>query len=325
MSRSVLVYSYGEVIGDGVIKLPWIAGLRAALPDAHITWCAASGQTVYATTLAPLTRGLIDELIDEPTLARNRRPPPWGPRPFGGRRFDVVIDTQSEARQTLPLRRAAKEIFVSATAFFLFSDRRPKGPAPDTIGERVGRLFALAAGAPVQPVDIWREDAAALARVAALTPPGPRYIGLAPGAGGKEKRWPLERYIALGQRLSDAGYAPTYILGPDEAGEADAIRAVVPGAVFPDTRGDAEVSGPRLVVALASRLTAAVANDAGPGHMLAAGGAPLASLQRSARTATKFRPAARRLELLVAREADMSSLSVDEVQAAVERLASHGN
>jgi ADP-heptose:LPS heptosyltransferase len=32
MVQSILIYSMGEVIGDGLIKLPFIAGLRAAFP-----------------------------------------------------------------------------------------------------------------------------------------------------------------------------------------------------------------------------------------------------------------------------------------------------
>jgi ADP-heptose:LPS heptosyltransferase len=75
---------------------------------------------------------------------------------------------------------------------------------------------------------------------------------------------------------------------------------------------------------LAGRLTAAVANDAGPGHMLAAGGAPLLSLQKDARKAVKFRPAAARLEMLVAGDYgdDMAALPSEAVEAALARLMS---
>ena len=321
--RTVLVYSHGEVIGDGVIKLPWVGGLRAAFQGARITWCAASGETVYATTLAPLAQALIDEIVSEPDLAAGRLRP-WGRRPFGGRRFDLVIDTQSDPRQTLPLRRAASGLFISATAAFLFSDRRPTGPAPPTIGERVGRLFSLAAGRPVPPVAPWAGDAPARQAAETLLPAGPVYIGLAPGSGGREKRWPLERYIELGRRQADLGRQPVFLLGPAEAGDAPAIRSALPSATIPDLSGGEGVSGPRVLVALASRLAAAMANDAGPGHMLAAGGAPLVSLQRSARTAAKFRPATPRLELVVARDLDMATIAVDEAEAALERLLRPG-
>ena len=46
MVQTVLVYSMGEVIGDGLINLPFIAGVRAAFSDARLRWCAAKGRDV---------------------------------------------------------------------------------------------------------------------------------------------------------------------------------------------------------------------------------------------------------------------------------------
>jgi hypothetical protein len=56
--------------------------------------------------------------------------------------------------------------------------------------------------------------------------------------------------------------------------------------------------------------------------MLAAGGAPLLSLQQDRRKSVKFRPAARRLEMLVAEGygSGMGALPVDAAWAALERL-----
>ena len=49
--KSVLIYSMGEISGDGLIKLPFIAALKETFPEARITWCAARGDTVYSTWL----------------------------------------------------------------------------------------------------------------------------------------------------------------------------------------------------------------------------------------------------------------------------------
>jgi ADP-heptose:LPS heptosyltransferase len=70
--RSVLVYSMGEVIGDGLIKLPVIGALREAFPEARLSWCAASGQTVYAGPLAPVVQGVLDEIVTEPPTGAGR-------------------------------------------------------------------------------------------------------------------------------------------------------------------------------------------------------------------------------------------------------------
>jgi ADP-heptose:LPS heptosyltransferase len=323
MVQTVLIYSMGEVIGDGLIKLPFIAGLRAAFPEARITWCAGKGETVYAGPLKGVVAGYVDEILTTgPTGVGTLDVLPWV-KPFGGRTFDLVIDTQENLRRSLVARRAAKGAFVSAAA----QARNPGWPA--AVVDRLGRLLALAtdgAGAP-RPLVLTNLDALAAAKALLPSSPdgGPTYVGLAPGAGGQDKRWPLDRYLDLARRLEASGRKAVFFFGPDEATDAQAAREAVPSALFPErdrTDGYAAVKGPLLAIALAGRLTAAVANDAGPGHMLAAGGAPLLSLQKDHRKAVKFRPAARRLELLVAEDygQDMAALPPQVVEAALLRL-----
>lgn len=323
MVQTILIYSMGEVIGDGLIKLPFIAGLRAAFPQARITWCAAKGETVYAGPLKGVVAGYIDEILtDGPTGDAPLDVLPWV-KPFGGRAFDLVIDTQENLRRSLVARRAAKGPFISAAA----QARKPGWPA--AVVARLARLLDLAtdgAGAP-RPLALANPDAAEAARTLLPTARlgGPVYIGLAPGAGGQDKRWPLERYLDLARRIEASGRKAVFFFGPDEADDAQAAREAVPAALFPEkdrTDGFPQVKGPMLAIALAGRLTAAVANDAGPGHMLAAGGAPLLSLQKTHRKAVKFRPAARHLEVLVAEDygQDMAALPLDAVEAALQRL-----
>lgn len=321
MVKTVLVYSMGEVIGDGLIKLPFIAGLRAAFPDTRITWCAAKGETVYAGALKAVIEGYVDEILTvRPTGAGAFDILPWV-QPFGGRRFDLVVDTQENLRRSAVARRATTGAFVSAAALARVKDW------PEAVADRLARLLALASngqGAP-KPIILANPDAFEAART--LLPEGPTYVGLAPGAGGQDKRWPLERYIALAHHVEKTGATPVFFFGPDEVEDAARTRREVPAARFPEhDRRDAypHVKGPLLVIALASRLSAAVANDAGPGHMMAAGGAPLLSLQKDARKAVKFRPAAVRLEMLVAGDYGdvMAALPSEAVEAALARLMS---
>ena len=165
-------------------------------------------------------------------------------------------------------------------------------------------------------------DPHVIAEAVRLLPEGTRYVGFAPGAGGASKRWPLECYISLATEQADLGRTPVFILGPDEAAEKAVIEASLPNSLFPEQQAREGLRGPRLVIALAARLEAAVANDAGPAHMLAAGGAPLLSLQKDPRKAIKFRPAARRLEILIASDygGDMAALPVEAARLALQRL-----
>ena len=320
MVKTVLVYSMGEVIGDGLIKLPFIAGLRAAFPQAHITWCAAKGATVYSGPLKAVVEGYIDEIITGGvTGVRPFDILPWV-TPFDGRRFDVVIDTQENLRRSLVAQRAADH-FISAARL------ARRGDWPIAVTDRLARLLGLATAGQGAPAAITLAHKDALTAATVLLPDGPVYVGLAPGAGGQDKRWPLERFIGLAQGLEKNGLTPVFFFGPDEVEDADRARRQVPAALFPELdRRDAypHVKGPLLVIALAGRLSAAVANDAGPGHMLAAGGAPLLSLQKDARKAVKFRPAATRLEMLVAGDYgdDMTALPSEAVEAALQRLIS---
>jgi ADP-heptose:LPS heptosyltransferase len=332
--RSVLVYSVEEISGDGLIKLPFIAGVRAAFPDARFSWCAASGNSVYAGWLKSAVDGLIDELIlDQPAGQGGfdwLSPKP----PFDGRRFDVVIDTQRNLARTLAVRRAVKKggVFVASTANFRFSTRRSGGAWPEAMVDQLAMLLTLAGGEGATPRPLPLIDPLAREAAEALLPLGPSYVGFAPGAGGPERRWPISRYIELAGLQNARGRTSVFLLGPGERDYVEPIRAGAPFALLPmENRTDrfGSITGPLLTIALAGRLSGAVAADAGPGHMLAAGGSPLVSLFRERRKAAKFRPAAPRLEVLVAEdmpgsggEKDINLIPVSAVDQALERLIS---
>ena len=171
----ILVYSMGEVIGDGLIKLPFAAGLRRAFPDAHIAWVAAKGDTVYAGSLAGVVTGLIDEIITAgPTGAGAFDMLPWV-RPFGGRRFDLVIDTQENALRAAVVRRAVGK------GGRRVSPAQAEGDWPVAVVDRLAKLLDLAKpGARLAPLRL--TDAEATAAAADLLRDGPVYIGFAPGA-----------------------------------------------------------------------------------------------------------------------------------------------
>jgi ADP-heptose:LPS heptosyltransferase len=184
-------------------------------------------------------------------------------------------------------------------------------------------LIEAATGAPAEPDAPLRLDPAAAQAAARLLPEGPTYIGLAPGAGGRHKCWPLERYVELGRAIAAGGRTPVFILGPGEGGWVDACRAV-PGArlALQEAAALGIAVTPMLTIALARRLAAAVANDSGAGHMLAAGDVALVSLFGPT-APEKFAPTARRLTILRAQDfggAAMEAIPVDAVERAVATL-----
>jgi ADP-heptose:LPS heptosyltransferase len=164
-------------------------------------------------------------------------------------------------------------------------------------------------------------------REAAMTalPPGPVYVGVAPGAGGAHKQWPRERFVALAEAQQQAGRAAAILLGPGERDSYAALRALLPHALFPlqDERIDPPVAAtPLYTIAVGGRLAAAVANDSGAGHLLAASGCALISLFGPT-SASKFAPAARRLEIVAAQRFggdEMTAIPLEAVTTAVEEM-----
>lgn len=315
---SVLVYVGIDAVGDGLIKLPFVRSLRAAFPAARITWLAGKGHTVFADTLAPVVAGLIDEVIDEADIGS--RPAELLGRPLPGRSFDLVVDTQRRLLTTLILKRIRHRRFVSATAGWLFSDGRPAPAArPASLIGQLMQLAEAAAGGPVQAASPLPPMPEAEAEAERLLPPGPRYVGFAPGAGGRHKCWPLDRYMELAARLKDA--VPVFLLGPAEADEwAETVRAALPGALLP-LQDTARLS-PMLTIALGRRMAAAIANDSGTGHMLGAADVPLVSLFGPT-PPEKFAPHARRARVVRAQDfgaASMDAIPVAAVEAALAEL-----
>ncbi|MGE0385346.1 MAG: glycosyltransferase family 9 protein [Gammaproteobacteria bacterium] len=323
MSGSILVYVVGDRIGDAVIKLPVIAALRASFPRHRITWLAGRRASAFAGPLAPLVAGLIDEVRDRAgigvSLAELLRRPPLRER------FDIVIDTQSRLATTILLRRLAHGVFISPCAGFLLSDRRP---APGAIRPRSVRgaflqLVELAAGRalPIDPVI--RIDDGYRRAAAELLPPGPQYLGLAPGAGGARKRWPLENFIGIAQTQAAAGRVPVWFLGPDEVCLLDKLRAAVPQSSFPEQAASGAMQrGPLLAIALAGRLRAALSNDSGTGHLLAAAGIPTLTLFGHTDPAKFAGDAPNRSAILAADHgaADVAAIPVPAVAAALEAI-----
>lgn len=326
--RSLLVYSEEQIIGDGYIQLPFVRSLRHRFPDAQITWMCYRGRSVYGSVLAGAVTGLIDELLEETGIGQRWQDAlPWR-APLDRRRFDLVIDMQQHIRQTLAARNIRHGLFISATRRFLFSDRKPLSPFPKgrPIVEHYLSLLDLVRPEPdttfVPPPLIGDRHRAAAAR---LLPDGNPRVGLVPGAGQKNKAWPLERYLDLGRHLAGRGIQPVFFPGPDERDWIPHIRDAVPGALLPEWERNDEfpdIRGPLLVTALGERLDAAVTNDCGTAHMLAAGNTPLVVLYGHTNP-DKYRPATPHLVMLRATDhgsRDVRDIPADAVRRALDSL-----
>jgi ADP-heptose:LPS heptosyltransferase len=331
--RSILVYITSDAdnaLGENVLKLPLLLALSEAFPEARISWVpGTSGEFYLRGQLAPLVDGRITEFITDLAVPTDPRRALVMRHPMLKRRFDLIVDTQRYLGRTIFLRRIPHRRFVSGTWRYVWSDARPPLPLPLRPPLLVDKLLGLAAAAAARPVTVANPiplPSALRARAAQLLPSGPAYVGLSPGAGNKGtgKCWPLDAFVALAKRQAERGRVPVFLLGPEEREWVALLRASVPAALFPEQVGPA--GGPSLVAALGERLSAAVANCSGTGHLLAAGGAPMVSLFGPTRP-EKYAPFARSLICLKAQDygsARIAAIPFDAVAAAVERQVALG-
>jgi ADP-heptose:LPS heptosyltransferase len=312
--ETILIYVGLDLVGDGLMKLPFVRRMRANWPTARIVWCAGKGPSVYAGSLSPLVSGLIDETIENAGFGSRLRDIVG--RPLDGRMCDLVIDTQRRFSTSLAVRRVRHKRFISGAAGFRLSDGRPKtAEKPRSMRGQLLQLIEAAGGDPDIRVEALMLPADLRATAAHLLPSGPVYVGFAPGAGNRAKCWPFEKFAAAAQALP--GIVPVFLLGPDEQDWIASARAI-PGALLPLQA--VEKPSPLLTIALAQRLAASLANDAGGGHMLAAGDRPLVSLFGPTDPA-KFAPDAKHPTVLRAQDfgaETMDAIPLDAVVAALQ-------
>lgn len=265
--RIILVFTNGENIYEGFIKLHFIRALRDAYPQSQIFWYA-NAPTVYLTTLKQTADIFLDKVFESASFTH-----------LWKYKFDLIIDTQSIFLQSLRLKLFRHNKMVSSTARYVFSSYKPlhgvKMPKHEL--KKIVALASLAGKSlfltqkPLELPSEYREKASQ------ILPTNNKYIGLIVGAGQPFKCWPLSNFIALASTLVTKGYIPVFILGPQECNLLPVIRQEVPNALFP-LQDPLFFPTHLFIVAIGERLEAAVANDCGVGHVIATSRIPLVSL-----------------------------------------------
>jgi lipopolysaccharide heptosyltransferase I len=272
-------------LGDVIHALPVARSLRSAWPGARITWVAEARE-------AALLRGHPD--VDEVLVADTRGWRRLARRPAGAAialgqcraalrrlrdsRVDVVLDLQGLLKSALFVRAARAPLRIGFAArccreplSALATTLRVEPPA--AARHVVERYLALLGPLGVPPRAEFRlparpEAAAAVGQLLATRggPSAAPLVGMSPGAGRREKRWPVERFRAAAARLSqEAGARVLVLWGP---GEESLARQVADGpagpvALAPPTDLDH-------LVELLRRCRLVIAGDTGPLHLAAA-------------------------------------------------------
>jgi len=273
-------------VGDGILKFPVIRAFKENNSKAKLIWATEKNPSVFFRSLADLGSQYLDEIHEGTSIGSLFKKDKFLPRTH----FDTIICTETSILKTLVLKKMKARKFISPAAGFLFSSTRPSESYTDQSGyERFLNLMNLASdktllpklSIPIPKIYLdFAEDRLDKSLV---------FVGLNPGAGSEDKKWPLDLYVRVAKLLSEHNIVPTFFLGPMETMIKTELERRIPESIFPENDYSRQrAASPLLTVALAQKMAFSLVNDSGGGHLVAAGGKKTITLFNDRRGA-KFR------------------------------------
>lgn len=272
--RILVCLRYG--IGDVVMEMPALRGLRAQHPHAHLTALGAwpALELIEGDPLFDALRGVQDfgfrHWGDRGTEAERARVAAWVDR----NRFDRVLDV---SHTVIGIREVlnATDVPISNTDGFLEAAGASRGGGARSIWRSAVRAWGLAEGmAEPLPRLYLSEQARHAARdlFADRGLDGREVVAIAPVASSRLKRWPMEQVCALMRRFAAERNCLFLVLG-------------IPAEERITVRRMARAAGAERIVhvlprhlqetaALIERCDALLSNDTGVMHVGAAVGTP---------------------------------------------------
>ncbi|MDQ3225498.1 MAG: glycosyltransferase family 9 protein, partial [Chloroflexota bacterium] len=309
-------------IGDVILTIPFLAQLRVMFPNARTTLLARS----YASELL-VGMDLVDEFLETDINPQES----WlmhGPRKYNlnevrrirrrlrERKFDVAFQCRLHVREHVILAMSGAHRRVG----YAF------GPGDGVLTDAVmpndgeGQKFAdwlrllgpfdgpLEADAPRMHVTAaeraWAEKYLVERGVSATDV----VVGIHPGASLPEKRWPLDRFLEVANRLSiRPGVRILGLVDPEDYGKSlDRVHGAISAKV-----------GLRELIALVERCALLICNDSGPMHIAGGLGVPTVAIF-GAGIAQWFAPLGGGHEV-VSGEGTIAEIPTDAVLDAVDR------
>jgi len=303
-------------LGDVIHNMPAVTDARRARPDARLSW-------LVEEAFAPLVRlhPAVDEVI--PVAWRRWRKWLYSPATLAeisgslsairARKYDEIIDSQGLMRSGVIARLAHGR----RHGYDRDSIREPVASMFYDVRYRVSRdlhaitrnrmLSGLALGYKPQGAPDYGLDRARFAA------PGERYAVLLHATARPSKQWPEQNWIALGEALAAGGLDLVLPWGSEAERERSArIAARIPRVRVPERMA---LDGVARLIAGAQYV---VGVDTGLLHLAAALSVPLVAVFTGSRTSLTGPVSNGPLQVL---GAEGASPSVDEVRAAIEKIA----
>ena len=278
MEKKILVFSNGEKIGDGIIKLPLLYEIKKRLPEHKLVWVTNKGSTTYNDKLKFIAEQYIDEIIEKADLSPFFWMKVSKNYDFENTFYEYILDTQKSLYRTIALKRIKNKQFISATANGLFSSI--KFTKKNKRRYYLDDLFALLD--LIKKSKIEENFKIKIPKDLDLNlnkffKKDHKYFGIAPGAGEKNKIWPLENFIKVGKYFLHKDYKIVLFLGPEEKHLRENILNQFPEAIIPEEL-ISNFSNIETVIASTKYLKFALCNDSGISHMLSTSYCPLIKL-----------------------------------------------
>jgi heptosyltransferase III len=275
--RRVLVVRTDDRLGNALLTVPLALALRDALPGARIDLLLAGRRAPVADGLP----GLRIVPFEKTDLFRHPLRFVHFLRELRRSGYDAVVDAAHwhafSLTSALLSRWAARRFLIGAERGVPDFYSRAVPPPPPGAAEIEAKLLLLSGldlPVPAHPV---LQTALGLDRLdwaaKTLSPLGPRFAALNPGARKPDHRWPVERFAAVARALFERGVPSLVTWGP---GEEPLARALVE-----QSAGASTIAPPSDVAELAAlfrRAALVIANDTGPMHLAAACGTKVLAL-----------------------------------------------
>lgn len=280
-----------HAFGDAVIALPLLGGLRAALPDAHLTFITSAP---YAEMFRAVEA--VDEVMgirtDGSRMVRAVAAVAAGVRARGA---DLLLDVQRSAQSGL-IRRAA-----GAPAWAAFDRFAPRTALDRYLdAARAVGLGALAPSYAPKLRPAIRDRACEILRRAGhdVETDARPLICVNPAGCWPTKNWPIDAYVALARRFVSELNARILLIGTGHALAgaeriADDLGAAALNLVGRTTAADA--------LALMEHLRLMVSDDSGLMHLAWISGVPTLGLFGASRS-TWSRPCGPHADCLVSED-----------------------
>lgn len=321
--KSILVFSNGEKIGDGIIKLPLLNEIKRRFPNYKIYWMTDEGKTVYKTILKNIADKYIHHIFEEVNLSLIFSRKISKKLNLENLYFDIIFDTQKSVFRTLSLRRIKHHTFISATASGFFSDIKLSKEIKNKKKyylENLYDLLDLLVKIPVDKNFKFPINSDIQKNLKKIFNEEKSYVGIAPGAGEKNKIWPLKNFIELGKYLTTKGFYIVFYLGPYEKEYQDTLRNNFKKAIFlEEDQLLYRYNNIEIVMASTKFLKFAISNDSGVSHMLSTNYCPLIKLF-GPKDSQKFTPKMNNLISISASEVNSNNIEDIKISRVINTI-----